>query len=159
MLLLEGSICWPVGCTVSCSVFAAESKTDFKSDFTPICARPQMPPDLSAAWVQAAWVIVGGGALSNHDWMTSVILKHCLIWIRCLREFDLSKKNLHIISSNSTDNYYISWLDKYVFLSSENISAKIWKIPGACSCLDCGLTAAGLLLAIPVLHAVFHMLA
>lgn len=39
---------------VGCSVFAGESKMDFKSDFSLVCAGPQMPPDLSAAWVQGA---------------------------------------------------------------------------------------------------------
>lgn len=61
---------------VGCSVFAGESKMDFKSDFSLVCAGPQMPPDLSAAWVQGAWVIVDGGALGKHStraWVTSVM--------------------------------------------------------------------------------------
>lgn len=35
----------PVGCAVRSSGFAGENKPDYKSDFTPVCAGPQMPPE------------------------------------------------------------------------------------------------------------------
>lgn len=101
----------------------------------------QNPPEHSAAWVSVAWVIVSlARAL-----MASVIPKRHLMWIKCLGESGLSKENLHVISSNCADNYYIRWLDKYV--CSANIAAKnlkdscrlfffktvAWPQPGCCS--------------------------
>lgn len=98
----------PVGCVVSSSVFAGEYELDYKSDFTPVCAGPQMPPEQRCECCKL------------REYFSAAVpsVWHVHQWLRLFRSADRcessasgkrlvkKKKNfISVISSNCTDNY------------------------------------------------------